>query len=138
MAFRSKPAGQQKFIVAIAISGHISHEGGELEDAGNAPLATTWQITRSPQEAPDREEQVTIGFAKGTPISVNGMGLDPVQLVELLNRPFYDGSGGSHIKITGGVHRQALGKAQACGHQRRNLATGGRPLLESVYGRYPR
>jgi argininosuccinate synthase len=64
---------------------HISHEGGELEDAGNAPLATTWQITRSPQEAPDREEQVTIGFAKGTPISVNGMGLDPVQLVELLN-----------------------------------------------------
>jgi argininosuccinate synthase len=64
---------------------HISHEGGELEDAGNAPLATTWQITRSPQEAPDREEQVTIGFAKGTPISVNGMNLDPVQLVELLN-----------------------------------------------------
>ena len=38
---------------------HISHEGGELEDAGNAPLATTWQITRSPQEAPDKEEQVT-------------------------------------------------------------------------------
>jgi argininosuccinate synthase len=64
---------------------HVSHEGGELEDAGNAPLATTWQITRSPQEAPDREEQVTIGFAKGTPVSVNGMGLDPVQLVELLN-----------------------------------------------------
>jgi argininosuccinate synthase len=64
---------------------HVSHEGGELEDAGNAPLATTWQITRSPQQAPDREEQVTIGFAKGTPVSVNGMGLDPVQLVELLN-----------------------------------------------------
>jgi argininosuccinate synthase len=64
---------------------HISHEGGELEDAGNAPLATTWQITRSPQQAPDRDEQVTIGFAKGTPVSVNGMGLDPVQLVELVN-----------------------------------------------------
>ena len=28
---------------------HISHEGGELEDAGNAPLATTWQITRLPK-----------------------------------------------------------------------------------------
>jgi argininosuccinate synthase len=64
---------------------HVSHEGGELEDAGNSPLPTTWQITRSPQEAPDREEQVTIGFAKGTPVSVNGMGLDPVQLIELLN-----------------------------------------------------
>jgi argininosuccinate synthase len=64
---------------------HISHEGGELEDAANPPLATTWQITRSPQQAPDRDEQVTIGFAQGTPVSVNGMGLDPVQLVELVN-----------------------------------------------------
>jgi argininosuccinate synthase len=64
---------------------HISHEGGELEDAANAPLSTTWQLTRSPQEAPDREEQVKIGFANGVPISVNGMMLDPVSLVELLN-----------------------------------------------------
>ena len=64
---------------------HISHEGGELEDAGNAPFDSTWQITRSPKEAPDREEQVTIGFAGGTPVSVNGMKLDPVALVELVN-----------------------------------------------------
>src|ERR1700692_4669031 len=41
---------------------HISHEGGELEDAGNAPLDTTWQISRSPQEAPDRGEQGKVGF----------------------------------------------------------------------------
>jgi argininosuccinate synthase len=64
---------------------HISHEGGELEDAGNAPLPTTWQITRSPQEAPDKEEQVSIGFVRGIPVSVNGMEMDPVSLVELLN-----------------------------------------------------
>src|SRR6202142_1308242 len=64
---------------------HISHEGGELEDAANAPLPTTWQITRSPQEAPDKEEQVSIGFAQGVPVSVNGMEMDPVSLVELLN-----------------------------------------------------
>ncbi len=64
---------------------HISHEGGELEDAANAPLPTTWQLTRSPQEAPDREEQVKIGFENGVPVSVNGMTLDPVSLVELLN-----------------------------------------------------
>jgi argininosuccinate synthase len=64
---------------------HISHEGGELEDASNAPLPTTWQITRSPQEAQDKEEQVTIGFVQGIPVSVNGMELDPVSLVELLN-----------------------------------------------------
>ena len=64
---------------------HISHEGGELEDAANPPLPTTWQLTRSPQDAPDREEQVKIGFGKGVPVSVNGMPLDPVSLVELLN-----------------------------------------------------
>jgi argininosuccinate synthase len=64
---------------------HISHEGGELEDAGNAPLDTTWQISRSPKGAPDREERVEIGFEGGVPVSVNGMKLDPVALVELLN-----------------------------------------------------
>jgi argininosuccinate synthase len=64
---------------------HVSHEGGELEDAGNAPLPTTWTMTRSPQEAPDREEQVTIGFEQGIPVSVDGMKMPPVQLVELLN-----------------------------------------------------
>ena len=64
---------------------HVSHEGGELEDAAAAPLASTWQMTKSPQEAPDQEEQVEVGFEKGAPVSVNGMNLDPVSLVELLN-----------------------------------------------------
>lgn len=64
---------------------HISHEGGELEDAGNAPLESTWVWTRSPQDAPDRTETVEIGFEQGTPVSVNGMPLNPVQLLELLN-----------------------------------------------------
>jgi argininosuccinate synthase len=48
-------------------------------------LPTTWQITKSPQEAPDKEEKVSIGFVKGVPVSVNGMEMDPVSLVELLN-----------------------------------------------------
>src|SRR5437762_6250660 len=41
---------------------HVSHEGGELEDPNNAPLATTWTWTKSPQEAPDKAEKVTIEF----------------------------------------------------------------------------
>jgi argininosuccinate synthase len=64
---------------------HLSHEGGELEDATNAPLETTWQLTRSPQDAPDREERVEIDFESGIPVSVNGMKMDPVSLLELLN-----------------------------------------------------
>ena len=64
---------------------HVSHEGGELEDAANAPLSGTWQWTRSPQQALDREEQVRIGFAQGVPVSVNSAMVDPVSLVEILN-----------------------------------------------------
>ncbi|MGA7573677.1 MAG: argininosuccinate synthase [Terriglobales bacterium] len=64
---------------------HVSHEGGELEDAGNAPFASTWQMTKSPQEAADKEEQVEIGFDKGVPVAVGGQVLDPVSLLELLN-----------------------------------------------------
>jgi argininosuccinate synthase len=64
---------------------HLSHEGGELEDPANAPFEATWQLTRSPQEAPDREETVMVGFEAGIPISVNGLRLEPLPLVELLN-----------------------------------------------------
>ena len=64
---------------------HVSHEGGELEDANNAPFDTTWTMTRSPQEAPDATEMVTIGFEAGVPVSVAGQTLEPVQIVELLN-----------------------------------------------------
>jgi argininosuccinate synthase len=64
---------------------HISHEGGELEDPANPPLETTWQLTRSPQSAPDKAEEVEIGFEQGAPAAVNGQKLDPVTLVELLN-----------------------------------------------------
>ena len=64
---------------------HLSHEGGELEDPANAPLDSTWQLTRSPKDAPDREETITIGFEAGTPVSIDGQQFDPVGLVELLN-----------------------------------------------------
>ena len=64
---------------------HISHEGGELEDAANPPFPSTWQISKSPQDAPDREERVEIELQQGVPVGVNGIRLDPVSLVELLN-----------------------------------------------------
>jgi argininosuccinate synthase len=64
---------------------HLSHEGGELEDPSNAPLDSTWQMTVSPKKAPDAEEQVEIGYEAGVPVSVNGVVLDPLKLVEQLN-----------------------------------------------------
>jgi argininosuccinate synthase len=64
---------------------HVSHEGGELEDPNNSPLPTTWTWTKSPQEAPDKVETVSIEFKRGSPIAVNGVILDPVSIVEVLN-----------------------------------------------------
>jgi len=64
---------------------HVSHEGGELEGTDKPVDPTTWRMSKSPQEAPDREETVEIGFEQGVPVSVDGQRLPPVQLVELLN-----------------------------------------------------
>jgi len=64
---------------------HVSHEGGELEGTDKPVDPTTWRMSNSPQEAPDREETVEIGFEQGTPVSVDGQRIPPVHLVELLN-----------------------------------------------------
>ena len=64
---------------------HLSHEGGELEDAANAPFPDTWQLTSSPHDAPEADERIEIGFERGVPVSVNSTKLDPVSLLELLN-----------------------------------------------------
>src|ERR1700728_3940217 len=64
---------------------HVSHEGGEVEDPNNAPLPSTWTWTKSPQDAPDAVEKVTIEFKHGLPVAVNGVELDPVATLEVLN-----------------------------------------------------
>jgi argininosuccinate synthase len=64
---------------------HISHEGGELEDPANAAPDGIWMLTKSPKEAPDTAAEVTIGFASGKPVSLNGKKLAGVALLERLN-----------------------------------------------------
>ncbi len=65
---------------------HISHEGGALEDPINAAPDEIWMLTRDPRDAPDKPTDVTIGFDKGRPVSVNGE-VQPtaVALLEKLN-----------------------------------------------------
>src|SRR6201994_1602322 len=66
---------------------HISHEGGELEDPANAAPEHIWMLTKSPEDAPDRPAEVTIGFEHGVPVSLNGQRqLSPVGLLEQLNQ----------------------------------------------------
>jgi argininosuccinate synthase len=64
---------------------HLSHEGGELEDPANAPNEAMWQWVVSPETAPDTGEELEIGFESGTPVSVNGKALGPIDLLSTLN-----------------------------------------------------
>ncbi|MHB1224240.1 MAG: argininosuccinate synthase [Gemmatimonadaceae bacterium] len=64
---------------------HISHEGGILEDPNAAPPDDLFMLTVDPRLAPDVPEDVTIGFVRGTPVSVNGQALGGLALLTLLN-----------------------------------------------------
>lgn len=64
---------------------HISYEGGILEDLTNAPLESMFEITVSPQKAPDEEEVVEIEYENGNPTAVNGKRLTPFELIDKLN-----------------------------------------------------
>src|SRR5512146_1861507 len=78
-------ATRQKIYSRDANLWHLSHEGGILEDPNAAPPDDLLVLTRPVTEAPDTPETVTIGFESGTPISVNGSSLSPVELISTLN-----------------------------------------------------
>ncbi|HEY9164813.1 MAG TPA: argininosuccinate synthase [Candidatus Kryptonia bacterium] len=65
---------------------HLSHEGGDLEDPWNEPRADMFVRTKSPEKAPDRATYVEIEFLKGVPTSIDGKKLEPLALVEKLNK----------------------------------------------------
>jgi argininosuccinate synthase len=65
---------------------HISHEGGELEDPANAAPEHIWMLTKSPKDAPNAAEEVTVGFEAGQPVSLNGKNLAGMPLLEQLNQ----------------------------------------------------
>lgn len=60
-----------------------SAESGEIEDPAKiVPLKKALQICAPPQEAPDKAEEITIGFEKGLPVSLNGK---EMKLASLIN-----------------------------------------------------
>ena len=65
---------------------HLSHEGGNLEDPRQRPKEDLFQLTRSPQDAPDRESEVTVDFERGIPTGIDGKRLPPLDLMSTLNR----------------------------------------------------
>jgi argininosuccinate synthase len=65
---------------------HISHEGLELEDPSNAPNYDHMLVLSvSPQNAPDKEEEISIEFDKGVPVKLNGKAMKVSEIITELN-----------------------------------------------------
>jgi argininosuccinate synthase len=65
---------------------HISYEGGILEDPWSEPPDKMFQLTQSPEAAPDVPVSVEIDFERGDPVAVDGRPRGPVDLLTHLNR----------------------------------------------------
>ena len=64
---------------------HSSSEGKVLEDPAKEPPPYVYQRTIAPEDAPDKPTIVTIGFAKGDAVSIDGKKLSPAKLLTKLN-----------------------------------------------------
>lgn len=65
---------------------HLSHEGGILEDTWNEADEGMFQLSVSPEEAPDQPEYLELGFEDGFPVKLNGNSISPANLVKELNQ----------------------------------------------------
>lgn len=64
----------------------ISIECGILEDPWAEPPEDAYQITVSPEKAPDNPTYIEIGFEKGVPVSLNGKKMQTQKIIENLNK----------------------------------------------------
>ncbi len=68
---------------------HLSHEGLDLEDAGNEPLYDKegfLEMGISPFKAPDVPTYITLDFEKGVPVALNGEKMSAKNIILALNK----------------------------------------------------
>jgi len=65
---------------------HTSYEGGILEDPWNEPPESMFEMTVSPEKAPDEPMYIDIGFEEGIPVSIDGQKVSPAELIHKLNK----------------------------------------------------
>jgi len=64
---------------------HISHEGGALEDPWQEPEESMYQLSVSPEAAPDQPQVIELEFEQGYPMRLDGQKLSPADMVKTLN-----------------------------------------------------
>ena len=65
---------------------HISFEGGILEDPWAAPPEDMFVLSVSPQNAPDKPQDIVLEFDKGDAVALDGEKLSPAALLARLNQ----------------------------------------------------
>ena len=68
---------------------HLSHEGLDLEDAGNEPLYDKegfLEMGVSPMKAPDLPTYITLDFEKGVPVALDGKKMSAKDIILALNK----------------------------------------------------
>ena len=65
---------------------HISYEGGILEDPWNEPPESMFEMTVSPERAPDEPQYIDIDFENGVATKIDGKELKPSQILDTLNK----------------------------------------------------
>ncbi len=68
---------------------HLSHEGLDLEDAGNEPTYEKegfLEMGVSPINAPDKPTYITLDFEKGCPVALNGKKMSAKEIILALNK----------------------------------------------------
>ena len=65
---------------------HLSHEGLDLENPSNEPkYDSILEMGVTPQNAPDKEETISIEFEKGVPVKLNGKKMSTLDIILELN-----------------------------------------------------
>ena len=68
---------------------HLSHEGLDLEDAGNEPMYEKegfLEMGVSPMQAPDKPTYLTLDFECGAPVALNGEKMSAKEIILALNK----------------------------------------------------
>ena len=71
---------------------HTSYEGKTLEDPSKSSDKSMYSRSVSPEEAPEKPEEILIEFKKGDPVAINNVKLSPALLLKELNN--YGGRNG--------------------------------------------
>ncbi len=65
---------------------HISFEAGMLEDPAQRPLDRMFEKTLPLDQVTAKRQKITVDFAQGIPVAINGKKMKPVELLDTLNK----------------------------------------------------